>query len=132
MKKFLIILFSAIAVASLSSCENRYEYNYSLQYTIDGQTYTDSGTITTSYIKSVPIAVTNHGGITVDTYPDRAVNPKKPMKLDPRVIYNGDKTPTIDKFEYSLARFYEINIITKNIRNEVIVAQKQPANIKEE
>lgn len=129
MKKFLIILFSAITIACLSSCENRYEYNYSLQYTIDGQTYTDSGTITTSYIKSVPIAVTNHGGITVDTYPDRAVNPKKPMKLDPRVIYNGDKTPTIDKFEYSLARFYEINIITKKTRNEVIVAKP---NIKEE
>ena len=130
MKKLLIILFTAIAVAAcLSSCESRYEYNYSLQYTIEGQTYTDSGTITTSYIKSVPIAVTNHGGITVDTYPDRAVNPKKPMKLDPRVIYNGDKTPTIDKFEYSLARFYEINIITKKTRNEVIVAQP---NIKEE
>ena len=130
MKKLLIILFTAIAVAAcLSSCESRYEYNYSLQYTIEGQTYTDSGTITTSYIKSVPIAVTNHGGITVDTYPDRAVNPKKPMKLDPRVIYNGDKTPTIDKFEYSLARFYAINIITKKTRNEVIVAQP---NIKEE
>ena len=130
MKKLLIILFTAIAVAAcLSSCESRYEYNYSLQYTIEGQTYTDSGTVTTSYIKSVPIAVTNHGGITVDTYPDRAVNPKKPMKLDPRVIYNGDKTPTIDKFEYSLARFYEINIITKKTRNEVIVAQP---NIKEE
>ena len=131
MKKLLIILFSAIAIAAcLSSCENRYEYNYSLQYTIDGETYTDTGTITTSYIKSVPIAVTNHGGITVDTYPDRAVNPKRPMRLDPRVIYNGDKTPTIDKFEYSLARFYEINIITKKTRNEVIVAQ--PVSIKEE
>ena len=106
MKKLLLLLLLGVV---LSACEERYQYNYDLKYTVNGQEYVNTGTIISDVREAVPIAVALNNGIVVDMYPG-GYNGKI-------VIYQGSDDFRITQFNYWLEMIYNCNLLTGDIYN---------------
>lgn len=99
MKKILLLL---AAVLLLAACHTRYEYHYSLKYTVGDTEYADSGSVTTTNPDHIPIAVVTRTGLEVNTYPKHAL-------YGYRIVYQGVTPPKITEFKYHLYKYYRYN-----------------------
>ena len=114
MKKLAILLAILLAAA----CENRYEFNYALTYTVGDQQFTDSGKVITNDPHSVPIAVAYNNSVVVDTYPTRVI------KNRTVVVYQGNLPVRIDSLAYSLNQYYRYDKGMSQVYNRTYVTGK--------
>ena len=116
MKKFIITL---MAIVFAVACQTRYEFDYTLKYTVGDKQFTETGTVVTTDPHSVPIAVAYQNSIVVDTYPVRVVD------KGTVVVYQGETPGQIDTFEYRLNKYYTLNKLTWNQFNTVRVIKEE-------
>ena len=116
MKKIILLLTAAILMAS---CETRYEFDFTLYYTVGNKQLSTDGIVTTNDANSVPIAVAYKNSVVVDTYPTRVVDDKT------LVIYQGETPASVDSLQYSLNKYYRLNKATWHIDQMVQVSPKK-------
>ena len=108
MKKFIFILMMTVLAIA---CENRYDFKYEINYSVDGVEYTETGLVVADDAHSVPIAVVMNNGLVVDTYP-KGSNEYKSNKRVHQMVYQGNRPVKINNFEYSLVKTYKYNVVT--------------------
>lgn len=114
-KLILILLLGVVSVA----CESRYEFDYSLKYTVGDKQFTETGTVVTTDPHSVPIAVAYQNSVVLDTYPTRVIENKTV------VIYQGETPAQIDSLGYRLNQYYEYNKASGRIWNRTRVIKEE-------
>lgn len=115
MKKIILLLTSVILAAA---CETRYEYDYTLKYTVGDNQIVETGKVTTDDANSVPIAVAYKNSVVVDTYP-------RDNEGDAIVHYQGETPGRIDSLGYRLVQYYRINKSTDYVWNRTIIIKEE-------
>lgn len=115
MKKIIIIL---MAIMFAVSCQTRYEFEYTLKYTVGDRQEEVTGKVVTKDANSVPIAVAYKNSVVVDTYPTGNDG-------DPIVLYQGETPARIDSLGYRLTQYYVINSATGTVWDRTVIIKEE-------
>lgn len=115
MKKIMIIL---MAIVFAVSCQTRYEFDYTLKYTVGDKQMVQTGKVVTKDANSVPIAVAYKNSVVVDTYPTGNDG-------DPIVLYQGETPARIDSLGYRLVQYYVINTATNTVWDRTVIINEE-------
>ena len=115
MKKIILLLTAVILMAS---CETRYEYNYTLKYTVGDNQMVETGKVTTDDANSVPIAVAYKNSVVVDTYP-------RDNEGDAIVHYQGETPGRVDSLGYRLVQYYTIGKASNTIWSRTFIIKEE-------
>ena len=115
MKKIIIILMAIIFAVS---CQTRYEFDYTLKYTVGDKLMEVSGKVVTKDANSVPIAVAYKNSVVVDTYPTGNED-------DAIIIYQGETPAKIDSLGYRLTQYYVTNSMTGTVWSRTTILKEE-------